>query len=239
MATTTSTEVLRRGLGPETAFLLTLTFAAGAVDAASLAGIDGVFAANQTGNVILAPLGLAGWEVGARVGAALAALACFVGGALIAGRLLPRSLAAAQWATAAIGVTLVHLALLCTVVVVWATAGLDARGVSLGVTALLAAGMGVQAATARRMAVPGLPTVVLTGALLGLSVESPNDISARRRWLHEVASVLTMALGALAGAVALHVSVGFALAVATGAVAVAVGIAVVTAYRRRPPRRAP
>ena len=127
----------------------------------------------RPGTSILAPLGLAGWEVGARVGAALAALVCFVGGALIAGRLLPRSLArgavgdggdrgharatgAARHGGRDLG-----------------DGGARRAGVRLGVTALLASGMGVQAATARRMAVPGLPTVVLTGVLLGLSVESP------------------------------------------------------------------
>jgi uncharacterized membrane protein YoaK (UPF0700 family) len=218
-----------RQLATRTTFLLVLTFAAGAADAASIAGIDGVFVANQTGNVILAPLGIAGWSAGAELGAAVTSIVCFVAGALLASRLLPRRLGGA-WAVPVARATGVHLVLILGVLALWA-AGLDGAAERLGATALLAGALGIQAATARRMAVPGLPTVVLTGALVGLSVESPEELSARRRWTHELASLIVMAAGAAAGAAALHVSLGLALAVGIAAVAVAVTIALDAARR--------
>ncbi len=231
--TTTPLEQRHRGLAPQTTFLLVLTFAAGAVDALSLAGVDGVFAANQTGNVVFAPLGLAGWEVGVRLGAALVALSFFVGGALLAARLLPSSPTSQVWGPPALAVTAVHLVLMLAALAVWATAGLSEQWVRFGVTALLASGMGIQAATARRIAIPGLPTVMLTGVLLGLSVESPRSISARRRWAHEIGSLATMAGGALAAAFALKVSVGLAFAVAVAAVSAAVLVVAETIRRDR------
>jgi uncharacterized membrane protein YoaK (UPF0700 family) len=216
-------------LATRTTFLLVLTFAAGAADAASIAGIDGVFVANQTGNVILAPLGIAGWPAGADLDAAITSIVCFVAGALLASRLLPRALERG-WEIPVARATAVHLALVLGVVALWAT-GTDGAFGRLLATALLAGALGIQAATARRMAVPGLPTVVLTGALVGLSVESPEELSARRRWIHELASLVVMAAGAAAAAAALHVSLGLALGVGAAAVAAAVVIALDAARR--------
>lgn len=218
-----STERLAETLARRTTFLLVLTFAAGAADAASIAGIDGVFVANQTGNVILAPLGIADWPAGADLDAAITSIVCFVAGALLASRLLPHGLGE-RWAIPVARATVVHLALVLAVLALWAV-GIDGAAERLVATALLAAALGIQAATARRMAVPGLPTVVLTGALVGLSVESPEEFSTRRRWSHELASLVVMAAGAAVAAAALHVSLGLALGVGVAAVAAAVVLA--------------
>jgi hypothetical protein len=79
---------------------------------------------------------------------------------------------------------------------------------------LLASAMGVQNATARRLAVPDLTTTVLTMTLTGIAADvrhSPLPTTTRR-----VLAVLTMLLGAFAGALLiLNAGLAWALALAS------------------------
>jgi uncharacterized membrane protein YoaK (UPF0700 family) len=94
--------------------------------------------------------------------------------------------------------------------------------VRYALTAVLAVAMGIQNATATRLAVPELTTTVLTKTLTGLAAEADHSGPLRAR---RVIAVTAMLLGALCGGLlALHASVAAALAPAL-ALAVAVALA--------------
>src|SRR3954471_22855808 len=67
--------------------MLTLSFTTGIVDAVGYLGLDRVFTANMTGNVVILGMALAGADDLPVLGPALA-LAGFLGGAAVGGRVL-------------------------------------------------------------------------------------------------------------------------------------------------------
>src|SRR5713101_6316830 len=72
-----------------TALLLVLTITTGVIDAVSVLGLGRVFTANMTGNIVFMGLALAG-VAGFSLPRSLAALAGFLCGAVIGGRLAAR-----------------------------------------------------------------------------------------------------------------------------------------------------
>ena len=91
----------------------------------------------------------------------------------------------------------------------------------------LALAMGVQNATARKLAVPDLTTTVLTLTITGIAADSTIAGGAGSTTGRRVVSVTAMLVGAVIGAVfVLHVAVVLPLAVA-----LAVLVAIVTAGR--------
>ncbi|MFI6088063.1 YoaK family protein [Streptomyces sp. NPDC051218] len=165
--------------------LVVLTFATGLVDAVSYLGLDRVFVANMTGNVVFLGFALAG-DVQLSATASLLAVGAFVAGAWAGGRLTPR-----------IARPLRLFALLVAAHAVLVTAALvlglvvEARHVLI---VLLALGMGLQNAVVRNLAVPDLTTTVLTMTLTGLASDRPFPAFTRR-----FAAVASMFAGALAG----------------------------------------
>ncbi|GAC1348992.1 MAG: YoaK family protein [Vulcanimicrobiaceae bacterium] len=195
------------------ALLLALTFVTGVVDAVSYLGLDHVFVANMTGNVVFLGFAAAGSSE-LSVPASISAMAAFLAGSLAGGRLAVRMHVDARrlLATAA--------AVECVLVGATALAALvPARPGSHAVFALIVAlgvAMGLQNAVARALAVPDLSTTVLTQTLTGIAADSPlgggNGLRNRRR----IAAVLAMLAGALAGGVlVLHESAVAALGAAT------------------------
>jgi uncharacterized membrane protein YoaK (UPF0700 family) len=87
------------------------------------------------------------------------------------------------------------------------------------VIAVLAAGLGLQNATVRRLAVPDVTTTVLTLTLTGLAADSWLAGGHSPRVGRRLAAVGLMAAGALAGALLLRVDV--ALPVLAAAVVIA------------------
>jgi uncharacterized membrane protein YoaK (UPF0700 family) len=180
--------------GPLPAMLLGLTFVTGLVDAVSYFELNHVFVANMTGNVVF--LGFA--VAGARdfsIPASLTALLGFLVGALGGGCLGTRTgkHRGRLLTTTLLGqVVLVGAALLVAIV----------EGASLGylLILLLALAMGLQNATARRLAVPDLTTTVLTLTLTGLAADSRPAGGTNPRPGRRVVATLTMFLGAAAGA---------------------------------------
>lgn len=208
------------GHGPLPALLLILTVVTGVVDAVSFIALGRVFVANMTGNVVF--LGFAvGGAPGLSVPASLTALGAFLVGAVAGGR-VGRRLEAHRGhhlaAAGSLGVGLLIAAGVVAAVVDHPRS--DAAQYSLIV--LLALALGLQNATARRLAVPDLTTSVLTQTLTGLAADSPwgdaKDVSMVRR----VLPVVAMAGGACVGAV-MVINVGLALPiwVAAGLTAVA------------------
>jgi uncharacterized membrane protein YoaK (UPF0700 family) len=206
--------------------MLALTAATGINDAVGYLGLDRVFTGNMTGNVVILGMALLGAD-GLPVIGPLVALAGFLAGAAAGGRALKGT--DGGW-THRVTVLFATTALTELVVGVGLLAGLraDDRAVQLVVTAAAAAAMGLQAATARFLAVRDVTTVVVTSTLTGLASDSVLGANAGGSSVRRLAAVALILAGAAVGAalVKWEVGAGFvvagvvtALVTATGAVA--------------------
>jgi uncharacterized membrane protein YoaK (UPF0700 family) len=205
-----------------------LTLVTGLVDAACYLGLGRVFTANQTGNVVLLAFGAARAQ-GLPVLAPTVSLVVFLVGAAAGGRLASRLAGpAGTQVPASVRRRWVTIALLAELLLV-VVAGVVAVGLPVGgggarryvVIGLLAAGLGVQNATVRRLAVPDVTTTVLTMTLTGLAAESWLAGGRNPRVGRRVAAVGLIAAGALAGALLLRVDVALPVLVAAVVVALA------------------
>ncbi len=150
--------------------MLALTFGTGIVDAVGYLGLDRVFTGNMTGNVVILGMALVGADDLPIVGPVLA-LVGFMAGAALAGRVLKRQPGA--WTLRTTGLLALVAALVLGLAVALIVVGTDPpSGVALTVTALLGAAMGLQAATARVIAVKDVTTVVVTSTITGLAADS-------------------------------------------------------------------
>ncbi|MCU1464159.1 MAG: hypothetical protein JWM72_87 [Actinomycetia bacterium] len=199
--------------GPLPPLLLGLTVVTGLVDAFSYLLLGHVFVANMTGNVVFLGFAIAGAS-GFSIPASLVALGAFVLGALLGGKAgseLGRHRGHLLTAT-----TSFQVLLLGASVVVAAASGDPVTGVyQYAAIVVLGVSMGIQNATARRLAVPDLTTTVLTLTITGVAADSViaggAGLAAGRRLL----AVAAMFVGALAGAaLALHVHVVAPLVIA-------------------------
>jgi uncharacterized membrane protein YoaK (UPF0700 family) len=205
--------------GPLPALLVVLTVVTGLVDAVSILQLGRVFVANMTGNVVFTGFAISG-APGFSLTASLFALAGFLVGAALAGQLIARLADRAALLGSAASIELVLVVVACVVcAAVGAPFSEPARDV---VAALLAVGMGVQNAVARRLAVPDLTTTVLTMTLTGIAADvrsrSYGPVLVRR--LVAVAAMLGGAV--LGGLLVLRTSSATALAVAAGLIAIVV-----------------
>jgi len=209
--------------------MLALTFSTGVVDAMGYLGLDRVFTGNMTGNVVLLGMAMAGGTSLPILRPALA-LAFFMLGAALAGRLLRRNGEgwSPQTSAALLAVSLGLWAL--TVFVLLAPVQADP---TLGstVTSALALLMGTQAATAKRLKVAEITTVVVTSTITGLASDSRLAGGKGTFWQRRALAIALIMLGALAGAAALHVHLALALALAA-VIATAVTVTGHVAHRR-------
>jgi uncharacterized membrane protein YoaK (UPF0700 family) len=206
--------------------MLALTVATGINDAVGYLGLDRVFTGNMTGNVVILGMALLGADELPVIGP-LVALTGFLAGAATGGRALKGT--GGGW-THRVTVLFSMTALAELVVGVGLLAGLraDDRSVQLTVTAAVAAAMGLQAATARFLAVKDVTTVVVTSTLTGLASDSVLGSNAGGGSVRRLAAVALITAGAAAGAalVRWEVGAGFiaagvvtGLVTATGAIA--------------------
>ena len=203
--------------------MLLLTFGTGVVDAVGYLGLDRVFAGNMTGNVVILGMGVVGAEDLPVLGPLLA-LAGFMGGAAIGGRALTRVDRA--WS----GTTTVLLSVVAVVLLVLAVtllvAGEDpSEPLGVTVTTLLGAAMGLQASTARFVAVKDVTTVVVTSTITGLAADSVLGSGRGGGTGRRLAAVVLLIAGAVAGAGLLrwHLGAGLLLAFVVVLVATTVG----------------
>jgi uncharacterized membrane protein YoaK (UPF0700 family) len=203
-----------------------LTLVTGLVDAACYLGLGRVFTANMTGNVVLLAFGAAGAQ-GLPVLAPTVSLAVFLAGAAAGGRLAHHLVGpAGAPVPAPVRRRWVMTALLAELLLV-VVAGVVALGLPVDtggarryvVIGLLAAGLGLQNATVRRLAVSDVTTTVLTLTLTGLAADSWLAGGHSPRAGRRLAAVGLMAAGALAGALLLRVDI--ALPVLAAAVVIA------------------
>ncbi|WP_307807081.1 YoaK family protein [Naasia sp. SYSU D00057] len=203
--------------------MLVLTFSTGIVDAVGYLGLDRVFTANMTGNVVILGMALTGADDLPVVGPVVA-LVGFVLGAMLAGLLLRG--APKGWhrrVTALLGLVGVLLvgALLPVVV-----GGEEAPEWALLITTgVLGLAMGLQAGAARHIATADVTTVVITSTLAGLAFDSWLGRRVGQKWVRRLLAVVLIALGALAGAALLqvHLAVGIAVAAVITLVVAAFG----------------
>ena len=192
--------------------LFALTVTTGIVDAVSYLALGHVFVANMTGNVVFLGFAAAGAS-GLSIPASLTAIAAFLVGSFaggVIGRRVPHRGRLVAVATA----STVFLVAAAVVLALFAVAPI-AGAAQYGLIVLLAAAMGVQNATARKLGIPDVTTTVLTLTLTGLAADSRLGGGPGAKPARKIASVVTMFVGALAGALlVLHVDVAAALALA-------------------------
>jgi uncharacterized membrane protein YoaK (UPF0700 family) len=205
------------------ALMLALTCSTGIVDAVGYLGLDKVFAGNMTGNVVILGMAAAGADDLPLLGPSIA-LAGFLSGALLGGRIV-RPVEGGRWSRrigavfALVGLILAALATTLFVV------GREPVGPPLLiVVAFLSVAMGLQAATARHLAVKDITTVVVTSLITGLAADAAVS-GTKQPWPRRVLALALLTMGALVGALTLrwHPGLGLALAAVTTLAVAAVG----------------
>ncbi len=189
--------------------LVLLTGVTGVVEAVSFIGLDRVFAAVMTGNVLFVGFGLVNRSIS--VSGPAVALVAFAVGALVGHRVnaaLSRR-RPGRWLTYAVcgeGALILVAALLALGLPSVPSEQTPHR---VAVIVVLAAAMGSRNVTILRVAARDLPTTVVTRALAGVFMLPSWDAAGRR-----LASVVAMFAGALVGAFLLSWHPAVALAVA-------------------------
>ncbi len=239
--------------GPLPELLLTLTVVTGIVDAVSILALGRVFVANMTGNVVFAGFAITG-APGFSLGASLFALAGFLVGASLGGRMTAK--VGRDHAVHLRSATVSEFALLGIALIVTGTLGGPAAthgtlhlaagtatfgpGIIDALAALLAVAMGIQNAVARKLAVPDLTTTVLTMTLTGIGQDSRSGHRGHVTLSRRVLVVATMLAGGVVGAeLVLNVGTIVPLAVATGLLAIVAAGAAVAARHEGEWRQAP
>jgi uncharacterized membrane protein YoaK (UPF0700 family) len=197
--------------------MMVLTFVTGLVDAVGYLGLDRVFTGNMTGNIVILGMGLAGAD-GLPVAGPVVALAAYVVGAAVAGRLLQQH--RSDWnliVTAIFACSACILTVAATVLAVVPIVGTALVGVA--VAAAIASLMGAQAATARALAVADMTTVVVTSTITAYASETvfmggTAWLTHRRLW-----AILAIFAGALAGALMMKIDISVPVYVAAAGTA--------------------
>jgi len=231
------------GWGPLPELLLTLTLVTGIVDAVSILALGRVFVANMTGNVVFAGFAITG-APGFSLGASLFALAGFLIGANLGGRMTTR--VGHDHALHLRAATVSEFVLLAAALIVAAASGGAAAtqgtlhlaagsptfdaGIVYALAAILAIAMGIQNSVARALAVPDLTTTVLTMTLTGIGHDRQSGRRGHATLTRRILVVASMLAGGVAGAeLVLNVGTIVPLALATGLLAIVAGGAAVAA----------
>ncbi|HEY5879772.1 MAG TPA: YoaK family protein, partial [Nakamurella sp.] len=194
--------------------MLALTFSTGIVDAIGYLGLDKVFAGNMTGNVVILGMAAAGADDLPLAGPSIA-LVGFMCGALAGGRVV-RPVAGGRWSRR-IGAlfALVGLILAALAGTLFVIGGDPATPQLLVIVALLSTAMGLQAATARHLAVKDITTVVVTSLITGLAADAAVS-GTRQPWPRRVLALVLISVGAMVGALTLRWHPGVGLSLAAG-----------------------
>lgn len=179
--------------------LFALTVATGVVDAVSYLALDHVFTGNMTGNVLFVGFGLAGSGSVPLLNNAIA-LAGFLVGAVVAGRVVRGRTHRTRLPTAHLLVMGGTAAAIVALGLLWLLLGTPAGGWLLGLTATLAAAMGMQAVAARGARISDVTTVVVTSTLVNFALDSPLAGGAGEKWARRLGAVVAMGAGGALGA---------------------------------------
>jgi len=181
--------------------LLLLSVTTGLVDAISVLGLGKVFTANMTGNIVFLGFAASGTP-GFRVAPYVFAIAAFMVGALIAGRVGKHHAGSPlrRWLLTAASIEAALLWIAAAVAI-----GFDVATQSPGssvniIIALTGLAMGFRNATIRQLKVPDLTTTVLTLTITGLAADSGLAGGTNPNWARRIGSVAAIFLGAAIGA---------------------------------------
>ncbi len=200
--------------------MLALTFSTGIADAVGYLGLDRVFTGNMTGNVVILGMALAGAD-DLPVAGPLLAFGTFLAGAALAGIVLRPIEVGWKPRTTSLFIVVGLIMAAITVLLLVFDDDLP-HTVQMLVTGLLAFAMGLQAATARHLAVKDVTTVVVTSTITGLAADARIGGGTGARAPRRMAAIVLIGAGAGVGALllAVHIAWGVALsAVITLAVA--------------------
>ena len=199
--------------GPLPQLLLAMTLLTGLVDAFSFLVLGHVFVANMTGNVVFLGFALVG-APGFSIVASVVALASFWSGALVGGKVGSRlGEHRGRLLSTAASIQVVFLA--ASVVLAALSRSSMTTGFRYPLIVVLGIAMGIQNATARKLAVPDMTTTVLTLTITGTAADSSlaggKGSLAGRRFI----TVAAMMVGALIGAaLVIHVHIVYPLVIA-------------------------
>lgn len=169
-------------LGRES-MLLTLTWAAGSIDAISYLALGHVFTAMMTGNTVLLGLALAEGEILAALRSILALMGFSIG--VFAGAMIvERDSRPAEWPTVVTAALALEAITLGIFAATWYLFGATrASSATYFLIVVSAFAMGIQSAAVRRLGVPGIATTFITGTLTSLMVDLLG-------WLRSIAAPL-------------------------------------------------
>ncbi|NEA19342.1 YoaK family protein [Streptomyces halstedii] len=216
--------------------LFALTVATGLVDAVSYLALDHVFTGNMTGNVLFVGFGLTGSGEVPLLNNAVA-LVGFLAGAIIAGRLVHGRTHVTRLPTAHLLVLFGTAATVLVTGAAWLVLGAPAGERLIGLTALLATAMGMQAVVARGTRISDVTTVVITSTLVNFALDSPLAGGTGDKWVRRAGAVVSMGAGGAFGALLISAWSGAGALLVAGACmtlgAIGLGVA-----RHREGRRA-
>lgn len=187
---------------PLVRLLLLLSATTGMVDAASILGMEKVFTANMTGNVVFAAFAAVGAE-GFHLAYYITALLAFMAGAALAGRIsrLDRPARLSHWLVVAASVESGLLIIAGLISVLLESRAAPIAGGLYLVIALTAGAMGFRNAVVRQLKVPDLSTTVLTLTITGIASDSRLAAGDGANQTTRLAAVAMIFVGAAAGAV--------------------------------------
>ena len=141
------------------------------------------------------------------------ALLTFMLGAAIGGRSLRKR--SKGWSrTTTVMLVVVGILMVVMAVLLLAVGDTPPRAVALPVTGGLGLVMGMQAATARKVAVADVTTVVVTSTITGFAADSRFGGGHNQPWFRRAAAIVLIAAGAGVGALLLMVHIGLGVALA-------------------------
>lgn len=187
--------------------LVLLTLIAGMIDGVTFLGLDQVFAANMTGNLVVLGLAIGGAPTLSINGPAVA-LAAFLIGAALAGRVERRGETRHYYVVRMVRFELVVIVLVTIAAINFQPDDEFRRLLIIGV---LAAMMGARNEAIRQIKMPELRTTVLTLAIAGFAAHEAEGKRDRRDRLRLV-GIVAMVLGAVVSALlVINASVTWAL----------------------------
>ena len=196
--------------------LVALTVVTGLVDSFSYLVLGHVIVANMTGNLVFLAFALAG-SGGFSALRSLVAIGAFGLGALAAGGLGRPGSRLADHRELLLGLTtVVQIVLLVAAAIIVALTGQPVTDrFRYPLIVLLAASMGAQNATARKLAIPDLTTTLVTMTITGIAADSSVVGGTGAKAPRRLIPVAAMLVGALIGALTVrHAPVVYPLAIA-------------------------
>jgi uncharacterized membrane protein YoaK (UPF0700 family) len=194
---------------------LGMTVVTGLVDAVSYLSLGRVFTANMTGNIVLLAFATARVP-GLSITRSLTALASFLTGAVLGGRIMARAGADShfRFATRAFLLEVVALTAASLCAIGYTGTVVEPSVQPFALIALTGLAMGTRNAAVRKLAIPDLTTTVLTLTLTGIAADSSLAKGNNVRLARRIGAVVAMFSGAALGAVVIGYSIAATLGLA-------------------------